>query len=238
MRVLFALLACLSAGAVAAQPAEVVVLATLHQFHADNPGYDYGVLRDAIRALAPDAIAVELTAADLAGRRPQAIKREYPETVYPLLDEGGIDAIALEPDQPLYDELVGRFREGQRALAEQHPGRAEAFGIYGTAVYDFLFAHWTSLAAVNDAPTDAVLDSKHRFQAALFGEPEVAAWEGWNGHFLARILDAARERPGQRILVLVGVEHAYWLRRELARASSLRLRAPMELLPARFAGRR
>lgn len=39
MRVLFALLACLSAGAVPTQPAEVVVLATLHQFHADHPGY-------------------------------------------------------------------------------------------------------------------------------------------------------------------------------------------------------
>lgn len=42
MRVLFALLACLSAGAVAAQPAKVVVLATLHHFHADHSGYDYG----------------------------------------------------------------------------------------------------------------------------------------------------------------------------------------------------
>lgn len=238
MRVLFALLACLSAGAVPAQPAEVVVLATLHQFHADHPCYGYAVLQDAVRTLAPDAVAVELTAADLAERRPQTVKREYPEAVYPLLDAGGIEAIALEPDPPGYGELVGRFREGQRVLAEQHPGRAEAFGIYDTAVYEHLFERWTSLAAVNDAQTDAVLDSKHRFQSALFGEPEVDAWEGWNGHFLARILDAASERPGQRIVVLVGVEHAYWLRRELARASAVRLRAPMELLPARFGGRR
>lgn len=87
------------------------------------------MLQDAIGTLAPEAIAVELTAADLAERRPQTVKREYPEAVYPLLDAGGIEAIALEPDQPGYGELVGRFREGQRALAEQHPGWAEAFGI-------------------------------------------------------------------------------------------------------------
>jgi len=84
------------------------------------------------------------------------------------------------------------------------------------SLYAILERRWTSAVAVNSPETDLAFAVKHRFQSAVFGAGEAAAWEGWNRHFLAQVMAAAEAHPGRRILVLVGAEHTYWLRRELA----------------------
>lgn len=64
---------------------EVIVLATLHQFHDSVTGYDFGKLSEIIEALEPDVLAVELTPDDLTHRKTQKIKQEYQKSVFPLL---------------------------------------------------------------------------------------------------------------------------------------------------------
>jgi hypothetical protein len=204
--------------------AEVVVLATLHQLHAQVPGYSFEDLSRTIEHLRPDVLAVELTPADLASRRDQQTKQEYPKSIFPLLEKHpDWRAVALEPAEPEFSRLVGLFREAGTVLRAEHPEKAEAFGTYQDALYGMLFERWTSPESVNSPETDALMESKHRFQEALFGEKEVQAWEGWNQHFLEVILRAARENPGRRIVVLVGAEHGYWLRGHLAKEPGVRL---------------
>lgn len=212
----------------AAPITEVVVLSTLHQFHAQSAAYSFDTLSRVIEQLEPDVLAVELTAADLRTRRDQATKQEYPRSIFPLLDRYGFPAVALEPPEPTFSELVGFSRRAGQDLQTAHPEKAEAFGTYVTALYEMLFERWTSVAAVNSAETDALLEAKHRYQAALFGELEVQGWEGWNQHFLEQILKAAAEYPGQRIVVVVGVEHAYWLRARLREEQRIRLLNPAD----------
>jgi hypothetical protein len=204
-------------------PAEVIVLSTLHQLHPRVPGYGFEELSGVIERLAPDVLAVELTAEDVAERKPQKTKREYPESVYPLLEKHGYAVVPLEPSEPLYSEIVGPYAEAQRAFAERSPEAARAFATYGTSLYDYLFAHWDSPASVNSAATDALLAVKHAFQDAVMPPPQAAGWEAWNQHFLRRIVDAARASPGKRIVVLVGVEHGYWLRAHLRGEARVRL---------------
>jgi hypothetical protein len=199
-------------------PAEVIVLATLHQFHGQTEGYSFEDLSNVIEQLHPDILAVELTAADVESRREQTTKQEYQRAVFPLLDKHDYLVVPLEPPQPLYDELVGLFRKAQKNLGEDNPAAAETFGIYTDALYEILWARWTSPGAVNSRETDALFESKHRFQSALLGPDEAKAWEAWNQYFLQQVLDAANTNPGKRILVLVGVEHAYWLRARLKRS--------------------
>jgi hypothetical protein len=213
-----------------ARPAEVVVLATLHQFHAEIRAYSFETLSSVIERLKPDVLAVELTDADLRSRREQQTKVEYPRSVFPLLDRKGYAAVALEPPEPKFSQLVQRFRRAGQELRATAPDRAAAFGTYQEALYAMLFERWTSVEAVNSVETDALLEAKHRYQEALFGAEEVEAWEGWNQHFLEQILRASAEHRGQRIVVLVGVEHAYWLRARLRGREDVRLVEPAVLL--------
>lgn len=211
--------ALFSAGAIAADadgpPAEVIVLSVLHQLHGEIDHYSFDVLSDIIESLQPDVVAVELTKADLASRREQSTKQEYQESLFPLLQHHDYVLVAMEPDPPLYDELVGRMRRASAELQQNNAAGAAAFSTYTEALYEMILARWVSPAAVNSQATDVLFESKHRFQGALFGADEVAAWEGWNRHFLERVLEAAKRYPGSRLLVLVGAEHGYWLRGNL-----------------------
>ncbi len=196
-------------------PAEVIVLSTLHQLHAETDGYSFADLSDVIEQLDPDILAVELTATDLESRRDQPTKQEYQRSVFPLLDKHEYDVVPLEPPQPLYDELVSLFRQAQKDLSEQNPVGAESFGVYMDSLFEYLSELWVSPAAVNSRATDILFESKHRFQSALFGPVDARAWERWNQHFLQQILRTAEASQDKRILVLVGAEHAYWLRAQL-----------------------
>lgn len=200
----------------AADRAEVIVLSTLHQLHAETEGYSFTDLSEVIEQLQPDILAVELTAEDIESRRDQSTKQEYQRAVFPLLDKHDYDVVPLEPPQPLYDELVGLFRKSQNDLGEQNPAGAESFNLYADSLFEFLGERWDSPGAVNSRATDILFESKHRFQSVLFGSEEAQAWQGWNQHFLQQILKTAEAHPGKRILVLVGAEHAYWLRAHLA----------------------
>lgn len=196
--------------------AEIVVLSTLHQLHAETTGYSFETLVDIIEMLQPDVLAVELTPADLASRREQSTKQEYQRSVFPLLDKNNYAVVALEPAPPLYDELVGMFRQSQQEIAERNPEQLALFDVYVTTLFEYLGEYWDSPAAVNSRASDMLFETKHRFQNEVFGPVEATVWERWNEHFLQQILAAAALNPGKRIVVLVGAEHAYWLRARLA----------------------
>lgn len=191
------------------------MLSVLHQLHGEIDHYSFDVLTDVIESLRPDVVAVELTNADLESRREQPTKQEYQKSLFPLLERHDYTLVALEPEPPLYDDLVGRLRRASAELQQNNAAGAAAFATYSETLYEMIMERWVSPAAVNSAATDLLFESKHRFQSALFGPDEAAAWEGWNRHFLERILEAAEHHPGRRILVLVGAEHGYWLRKNL-----------------------
>lgn len=202
---------------------EVVVLCTLHQFHNTAAFYSFEQLSRLIEDLRPDVLAVELTPADLSSRREQKVKQEYQRSIFPLIEKRRIAAIPLEPAEPLFSQLVGSLRTAERELGEKAPGKDEAFGTYVDSLYDFLFKKWDSPLAVNSRQTDALFEVKHNFQNSLYGKLEEQGWEGWNRHFVERTLDAARARPGARIVVVVGVEHGYWLRERLGQRDDIKL---------------
>ena len=126
--------------------------------------------------------------------------------------------------------MTRRTRDSNRENREKFPAKVEAFSIYSKALYDYLLKQWDSIAAVNSKETDALFHVKHDYQNALYGANEAKVWNDWNTHFLERIMQAAVENRGKRILVLVGAEHAYWLRGRLAKVSTIELRAVGDFL--------
>ncbi len=206
-----------------APPAEVVVLATLHQLHATTPAYSFETLGRVIERLRPDVLCVELQPDDLKARPTEATKQEYPEVVYPLIDRHHYGVYAMEPAEPTYSEILKPYIQAGQDFSVREPEQAEAFSRYSDGVYIGLQAYWTSPARVNDAVTDSVLRAKHELQQAMVGAGERAGWERWNQQFLGVILQAAKQNPGKRIVVIVGAEHGYWLRGRLAQVSGVRL---------------
>lgn len=213
------------AGATGAKPrpAEVVVLATLHQMHAQVPGYSFDRLRQVIEQLHPDVLCLEVRADKLAARAPEQTKQEYPKVIYPLLARGHYAVVAMEPSEPEYSAILHPYVQANAAFQASGGAAVAALAAYSDATYAALKTHWRDAAAVNDATTDDMLRAKHAFQQAAIGAGEREGWERWNRHFLAVIKQAAADHPGQRIVVTVGVEHGYWLRQHLAAAAGLRL---------------
>lgn len=220
----------LAAAGAAAPPTEVAVLSTLHGLHAEVPGYGDAALADAIRGLSPDVLCLEVSPEALAERRAEKVKVEYPGVVYPLLDRERYDTCTLEPAREAAQAIIGPYVAASQAFTESSPDAARAFSGYGEAMYALLKHHWRDAASVNDATTDQMMQGKHAIQEALIGPGEAAGWAAWNRHFSERVQEAAAKHPGKRIVVLVGAEHGYWLRRDLADARGIILLDTASLL--------
>lgn len=212
------------------RPTEVVVLGALHQMHEEVPGYSYANLKTSIDRLHPDVLAVELTPSDLAGRVVQKNKREYQNAVYPLLQQYKWKAVAMEPEGERRAVLLGEMRLADESVQKDSPQKLEAFGTYVDTLFEFLKPKWQSVADVNSHWTDDLFAVKHAYQHKIYGPSEEKGWEGWNSFFLERITAAAVANPGKRIVVIVGVEHCYWLRGHLRNSPGIKLLDTASLL--------
>lgn len=221
-----------AAAAGAAKPAEVVVLATLHQLHEEIPGYSLQRLGKVIEQLDPDVLCLEVRADKLAARADEKTKIEYPRVIYPLLARRHYATVAMEPSEPEYGAILQPYLRANAAFQTSGGAAVAALAGYSEATYAALKTHWRDPATVNDATTDQMLRAKHAFQQAAIGAGEREGWERWNRHFLDVITRTAAAHPGQRIVVTVGVEHGYWLREHLAGQPGLRLLDTATLLTA------
>ena len=212
---------------------EVVVLATLHKSHDRVDGYSFSDLSQLILDIAPDVIAVELTQKDIESLCAQPVKQEYERSVFPLLDDHSFRLIPLEPDEPEFSDLVAKSRHSIEVVSQSDAEKHEAFSDYVGDLYTLLFELWDSPLAVNSPYTDAVFRGKHAVQDNIYGTEQAEAWEGWNSHFASVILSMVRDGHSSRLLVLVGVEHAYWLRERLSRERALRLLSVEDALRVR-----
>ncbi|QQS40515.1 MAG: hypothetical protein IPM63_14255 [Acidobacteriota bacterium] len=202
---------------------EVLVLSTLHQFHGKDNSYTFEELSEIVESYRPNIIAVELTPEDLRTRKEQKTKVEYQKSIFPSADKIKAKMVPMEPAEPKFSELVGLIRASDSELGEKKPDAADGFSTYVDALYGYLFDHWRSAAEVNSARTDALFEVKHAYQNSLYGEKQEKGWEGWNSHFLEKVLETARANKGSRILVTVGAEHSYWLREKLGEQEGIRL---------------
>jgi hypothetical protein len=208
---------------------EVIVLSTLHHLHAEVSRYGFADLGRIVKCIAPTVLAVELTPSDLASRSESHGKPEYPKAIYPLLDQYPLHLIALEPTEPLRCEILRLAEEEGTRLIAQEPNPLAAFGAFMASVVKFLCSSWASAEAVNAPATDALFEAKHAYQDVLL-PGHAQAWKRWNEYFLEQITDAALRYPSERMLVLVGAEHGYWLRARLALDGRLRLLDTSKLL--------
>lgn len=200
----------------------VLVLSTLHEYHAQVPCYSFAALAAILERLAPDLVMLEVADEDLQLRRDERIKREYPEVVYPLLARGVLaQARAMEPSGSVRAALIARIRAAAAAFENTPEGAA-----YQESVLRWLrelMSSWRSPADANSRATDDAVAAKKAGQNSLYPPDYSRCWDEWNEHFLARIVEAVHASRPALAVVLVGLEHSYWLRPRLAGRSDMTL---------------
>ena len=213
---------------------QVLVLAALHQYHAQVRCYGFAELQSVVKWFGPNTLFAEVTEEDLRLRRPEPVKREYPEAIYPLLDAAAsISAHALEPAGAARRLLIDRLESAAQEFQEK-----VEYAQFEESVHAWLASlilTWKTPADVNSRGTDASVRAKNERQRPLYPDDYSRVLEEWNEHFLARIIDGLRKDRPARALVLVGLEHCFWLRDRLAGREDVELLNAEELLAANFA---
>lgn len=198
-----------------APKATIHVVPTLHQYHAAAPGYGFDALTRVLEDLGPDVLVLELNERDLRERRPQVVKQEYQNSVFPYLERRGIPAVPMEPDEALWEEFVTQGLEAEQRFRQAWPQRHEEYERGVRDLFGELLRSWDSPAAVNSARGDRVVEDKHARENEMFGAAYRDSWDRWNEHFAQTIVRTAEQHPGKRVVALAGFEHGYWLRRRL-----------------------
>lgn len=212
-----------AAGEPPPERSQVFVLATLYGRHDSTPAYGRDALRRIIESIGPEVVVLDVSPRELREQSVHPSKREYPEVIFPLVEEHGYRAYAGEPDEPEFTRIVQGLGDALRTFRSEHEDLAAADRSYEAATWAALARLWQSPADVNGALTDHMLSAYRRYQDRLAGPAVAQAWRLWHEHAVTMVRQAHRENPGRRILVLIGVANCAALRAELRGMEELEL---------------
>ncbi len=225
-------------------PIQIMVIASLHSRHANNPDYSYERLYAIVAGFVPDRIGLEIRQEDLA-RGADYLARNYPLEMRELAERYqrravGIDWLgsdlegrAIPPDYWSQESGIKRLqreldREGgmttprlEAAAKRQSDALAEATpemldrGLYDAATRDY----YSALA-------EAFAGSRYEQLSRFYAERDRRIGEN-----ASRVIEAclARRTPARRIVFVVGADH----HGSLVSALQQRFASSIELVPAR-----
>lgn len=202
---------------------EVFVLATLYSRHKTTPVYDLDTLKKIIQAIKPDVFVLDVTPTELQEQKVFPSKIEYPGAIFPVINNGRYAVYAAEPPEPVFTEIVTAVKTVRQEFRAKQPEAAKAVDQMTLSIFDVLKAGWQTPADVNSKITDQALAGKRVIEDRLTGPVDVACGIRWTQHIVKTTLQAAKEHPGKRILVLNGIENCNVLRDELARNADITL---------------
>lgn len=195
---------------------EVFVLATLYSRHKTTPVYDLDTLKKIIQAIKPHVFVLDVTPTELQERKVYPSKVEYPGAIFPVINAGKYAVYPAEPPEPMFTEIVNAVKDVRQQFRTKRPEAAKAVDQLTLSVFDVLKAGWLTPADVNSRVTDQALAVKRGIEERLTGPVDVECGIRWTQYIVKITLQAAKEHPGKRILVLNGIENCNVLRAELA----------------------
>jgi hypothetical protein len=185
----------------------VYVVGTLYKRHANVPVYDLKVLDGVIRAIAPTVLVLDVSPGELEKKEVFPSKIEYPGVIFPLLAEKKLVAYASEPAEPMFTEIVQATIKAFDDFGKSKPDLSAALTAYNEATYAVLMRSWQTPADAHGKATEIALDAKSALSDAFVGAVSADGRRRWNEHIAGVAATAAREHPGQRVLVVTGIEN-------------------------------
>lgn len=185
----------------------VYVVGTLYKRHADVPAYDLKALDRIVREIAPGVLVLDVTPTELEKKEVFPSKIEYPGVIFPLLAEKNFIAYASEPAEPMFTDIVQATIKAFDDFGKSKPDLSAALTAYNEATYAVLMQSWQTPADAHGKTTEIALDAKSALSDAFVGAVSTDGRRRWNEHIAGVAATAVREHPGQRVLVVTGIEN-------------------------------
>ena len=207
----------------AAAPTSVYVVGTLYSRHQSIAAYDLNALRRIVLAIEPDVVVVDCTPAEVREQKVHPSKVEYPQVIFPLVQQHGYRVYAAEPDEPLFTQIVQPLAQALTAFAKDNPEQARILDAYDKATWAALAMYWQSPADAHDETTGLALAGRKALDTRVHGELQAQANTRWIEHWVQVVRQAAAENPGKKILAVAGIDNREEIEWDLRRDSSLRV---------------
>jgi hypothetical protein len=217
------LFAVCASGAHAAPPAQVFVLGSLYSRHKTIETYDLDALRRVILAIDPDVVVVDCTPTEVREQKVHISKIEYPQVIFPLVQQHGYRVYAGEPDEPLFAQIVQPLAQERSAFAKAKPDQVRALDDYEKATWSALELHWRSPADVHDETTALALAGRKALDTRVYGGSQAQANSRWIAHWVRIVRQAVAENPGKKVLAIPGLDNRVEIERELRGDANLTL---------------
>jgi len=215
------LIAAFASTANAAPVTQIFVLGTLYSRHQSIQAYDLGALRRTVLAIAPDVVVVDCTPTEVREQKVHASKVEYPQVIFPLVQQYGYRVYAAEPDEPLFTQIVQPLAQARSAFARARPEQARILEDYDKATWAALAQYWQSPADAHDETTALALAGRKALDTRMYGELQLQGNTRWIEHWVRIVRQAAAENPGKKILAVAGIDNREEIERKLRRDPAL-----------------
>lgn len=187
----------------------VAVLGTLAEFHREPIPYDLETLVRLVTRIHPDLLCLDMTLDQWQGHDFRDLPPEYRSALLPLAYQTDMVVVAIGGDHP--------------------PAEPSAKGWRGQAIFLLRGAlAWLQRtapgpAAINQGIPHHTANLLYDLAERLAGLEIHLAWKAHTGHLIQSIREVAMRDPGARVLVVVNVRHCHHIRRELKKASEVRV---------------
>lgn len=180
----------------------ILVVGSLHDLHAREPGFGYEHLKAVLDAAAPDVLVVETRPDELAGRTATPGRPEYPAVVWPWLADRAVVVEAMEPGGERFAVITGKVGKLYAAFERDKPQAAARLEALKANLAKALVDHWRGPADAHDEVTAALVEAAWLSETALGGPGYAAAQAEWEGHMTREARRIAAAHPGRRVLIL------------------------------------
>jgi hypothetical protein len=206
------------------EPAEVQVLATIHNFHATNPNYPYSKVTQLIQKFHPDLIAVEIRPEDLKGDTAylaQFYPREMRQVLldFPREKVRGVDWYGNEmagkkmPADVFKNEQteLGKMKSLGGKMHDDPQMKPKLLPLEELGNQQEELAKNSSPAMLNNGHYDQLTVTFYEVLEAAVQGTQYVAYTNFNRERDVKITDnivkLAKANPGKRIIVLLGANH-------------------------------
>lgn len=198
---------------------EVFVVGGIHQSHERAKLYTYQRMGQLVTELSPELLCVEVEQRYIDDGSDRGMPYDFQKFMVPLARKAGIPVVGID----WWDEKRGDiWKQLQKEAFADNAIAPE------TALLDGLFRllngyfQERDFAEINSPEITALWEAQNEMKYKVFRQhPKYKAIDEFekerNDHMVENVLQAIRRHPGKRILIAVGIDHKYYIERELRR---------------------
>lgn len=201
------------------QATEVFVVGGIHQSHERAKLYTYQRMGQLVSELRPELLCVEVEQRYIDDGSDRGMPYDFQKFMVPLARKEGIPVVGID----WWDEKRGDTWKQLQKEAFADPTIAPETALLG-GLFRLLNGYFQErdFAEINSPEITALWEAQNEMKYKVFRQhPKYKAIDEFekdrNNHMVENILQAIRLHPGKRVLVAVGIDHKYYIERELRR---------------------